>query len=131
VIVGGLHAWEAQHYAVERMGAAGAVDGKTLYGRHCATCHQPDGHGMPGHYPALAGNGLVTMRDSRALLLVTLEGLKPARTAANLNPAQMPGFWHALSDAELAAIATYVRSSWGNQAAPVSEADVKAVRGKD
>src|SRR5690348_10970703 len=87
VMEGGLHAWENKHYPTER-GGVSTMDAKALYGRHCATCHQPDGQGMKGHYPALAGNGLVTMRDARPLVLVVLEGLKPARTGANLNPAQ-------------------------------------------
>jgi mono/diheme cytochrome c family protein len=130
VLEGGLHAWEDKKYPVARGGGVLPADGKALYARHCATCHQLDGRGMPGHYPALAGNGLTTMRDGRALVLVVLEGLKPARTAANLNPAQMPGFWKALTDAELAEIATYVRTSWGNQAGPVTVDQVKTIRGK-
>ena len=129
-----MTAWEDAGYPVVRASAKPAAvptSGKTLYAQHCATCHQLDGRGMPGHYPALAGNGVATMADPRALVLVTLNGLRPAPAASGApKPAEMPGFAAQLNDAEIASILTFVRSQWGNRAGKVTPADVRAMRTK-
>lgn len=134
VLVGGMSAWEAAGYAVVKASPKPrdvAVSGKTLYAQHCATCHQLDGLGVEGHYPPLAGNGVTTMSDPRALVLVTLNGLKPLPTASGAPmPAEMPAFAAQLSDAEVASILSYVRSNWGNRAGAVKADEVKAMRPK-
>jgi mono/diheme cytochrome c family protein len=85
----------------------------TLYLDHCAGCHQARGRGMPGVFPPLAGNGVVLSADPADILKVVLAGI----------PAQgryipMPGFAAVLGDDQIAALANYVRTSWGNAAAP-------------
>lgn len=130
-----MSAWQAAGYPVSSpkpvaSRAPRIVGGKELYAQHCATCHQLDGRGMPGHYPALAGNGLVAMRDARALILVTLEGLKPAPVPGRQAPVEMPAFAGSLSDREIASILTYVRTQWGQQPQKVNPADVRALRAK-
>jgi mono/diheme cytochrome c family protein len=125
-----MHAWDDKGYPMARpsKAAKAKIDATTLYGRHCATCHQVDGRGMGGHYPALAGNGVVTMADPRALILVMLDGLTPGPTAQDAHPPAMPPFWSTLTDEEAATIATYVRSQWGNHAPAVKPSEVKALR---
>jgi mono/diheme cytochrome c family protein len=135
-----MQAWKDAGYAVTAAKPAapakpvGPPSAQTLYGRHFATCHQPDGKGMAGHYPPLAGNSLATMADPRALVLVTLHGLGQPQAsgtpAGSPPPAQMPGFAAQLNDKELADIATYVRASWGNRAGAVTPAQVKAMRAR-
>lgn len=87
--------------------------GATLYLDHCAGCHQAGGRGMPGVFPPLAGNGVVLASDPADILKVVLNGV----------PAQgkyvpMPPFASQLSDQQIADLANYVRSSWGNAAPP-------------
>jgi mono/diheme cytochrome c family protein len=55
---------------------------------------------------------------------MVLAGGYPPSTAGNPRPFGMPPFVHVLSDTEIAAVATYIRAAWGNQADDVSAADV-------
>nr|WP_245969786.1 cytochrome c [Calidithermus roseus] len=91
-----------------------AKEGEGLYAQNCAGCHQPDGKGMPGTFPALAGNQ--NIKDKTFHISTVLKG----RGA-------MPAFAR-LSDRELAAVLTYERVSWGNDYGAISEAEVKAAR---
>lgn len=106
----------------------GAARGAKLYADHCAACHGEQGQGAPGAYPALAGNRLVTMASPLNLLRIIMAGGFPPVTAGNPRPYGMPPFGHALGNAEIAALATYLRSAWGHAAPPVSERAVLAAR---
>jgi len=100
--------------------------GAQLYTRHCADCHGAQGQGAPGIYPPLRGNPTVTLADPANLVqAITTGGFAPA-TAANPRPYGMPAF--DLPHADLAALATWLRGSWGHGAAPVSEVDVLLAR---
>ncbi|CAN7466257.1 cytochrome c [Phenylobacterium sp. LjRoot219] len=90
--------------------------GKEMYMANCSACHRPDGAGVKGAFPALAGNAFVAGPKTHPLMRV-LNGR-----------GGMPAFKTELSDQQLAAILTYVRSSWGNKADAVKPADVAAVR---
>ena len=81
-----------------------APDGKALFLKNCAACHQATGKGIPGAFPALAGSKFVT-GDHAEVASVLLKGR-----------GGMPDFSENISDADMAAILTYVRSSWGNKA---------------
>ncbi|WP_426111551.1 cytochrome c [Massilia sp. PWRC2] len=103
--------------------------GRQLYDKHCVACHGADGEGMPPHYPALAGNRALTMESAvNPIRLVLHGGFAPA-TGGNPRPYGMPPYGHLLNDAEVAALLSYLRASWGNQAAPVSARSVNALRG--
>ncbi len=108
---------------------AKAPDGKALYER-CATCHMPTGAGMPGAFPPLAGSEWVTGKPD-AMIRIILHGLQGPISVkgANYNAAMIAyGTGVAMSDAEVAAVATYVRTSFGNKATPVTAAQVAAIR---
>ncbi|MDN4039484.1 cytochrome c [Massilia sp. YIM B02443] len=92
------------------------ADGKTLFARNCAACHQADGRGIPGAFPALVASPVVTGAPLEAA-----EVLLKGRGG-------MPAFSGSLDDAEIAEVLTYARASWGNRAAPVSGAEVEARR---
>lgn len=94
-----------------------AASGGDLYAANCAACHQPTGAGLPPAFPALAGSKVV-VGDAAALLEVLLKG-RPGTA--------MAPFGH-LSDADIAAIATHVRISWGNSAEAVTPEAVAAAR---
>lgn len=105
-----------------------ATLGRQRYEQHCAQCHGERGEGAIGAYPPLAGNRAVTMASTANLVQVVLHGGFAPATAGNPRPYGMPPFVLALSDREIAAVLTYVRGAWGNEAAAVSEFDVNRLR---
>ncbi len=103
--------------------------GRQVYQDQCAKCHGLDGLGIPGFYYALAGDPIVTAQDAGEMLEVILYGtVKPASYFSYRN--QMKSFAY-LTDDEVAAVVTYVRHSWGNQASAVAPEQVLKVRGGD
>ena len=113
---------------VPRAGASVLERGGKLYEQHCADCHGDRGQGVPGAYPALVGNRAVTLANTSNLVQVVLHGGFPPSTRGQPRPFGMPPFATVLSDAEVAAVITYLRSSWSNRAAPVSELSVAQQR---
>lgn len=100
--------------------------GARLYEDRCADCHGRDGAGAPGAYPPLAGNPTVIQPDIRTLVQVMrLGGFAPS-TARNPRPYGMPPA--ELSDAEIAAVLSHLRQSWGHRASAVSALDVMKAR---
>lgn len=99
--------------------APGATaDGKQLFTAHCVACHQATGKGLPGVFPPLDGSEWVH-GDARTLANILLHGINgEMEVAGNTYQGAMPAF-HQLSDAELAALATHIRSSWSNKAEAV------------
>ncbi len=108
--------------------AALAARGKSVYDSVCGICHGGDGLGKPGQAPPLAASEWVT-RDVNSLARVPLAGLNgPIQVAGHEWNLSMAPMGAGLSDADLAAVLTYIRAAWGNQGSPVSEADMKAAR---
>jgi mono/diheme cytochrome c family protein len=102
--------------------------GAQVYEQHCADCHGPQGQGAEAAYLPLAGNRALLMASPvNAIQAILSGGFSPA-TAGNPQPYGMPPFRTVLSDHEVAAVASYVRQSWGNRAGPVSPLDVQRVR---
>jgi len=103
---------------------ASVQQGGKLYQQHCAQCHGAQGQGQPGAYPALAGSRFVTATQTVNLVQIVRQGGFTPSTAANPRPFGMPPFQLLLNDRELASVLTFIRSSWGNRAAAVTEFDV-------
>lgn len=112
-------------------GAASSAIGSGIYDDHCAQCHGGQGEGVPGAYPALVGNRAVLMRSTTNLVQVVLHGGFAPATQGNPRPFGMPPYQLVLDDQAVAAVLTHVRSSWGNQAAAVSELEVSRYRTRD
>lgn len=94
----------------------------------CATCHQQNGEGVANAYPPLAGSEYVTGEPAR-LVAIILHGLQgPITVNGTQYNALMPGWGSQLSNEQIAAIATYERSSWGNSASAITAQQVGAVR---
>lgn len=102
---------------------SGGPDGANLYSQVCAACHQESGKGIMGAFPPLDGSAIVNDANTDLLIKVVIQGYD-ARTDFGV----MPPFGDQLSDAEIAAILTHERSSWGNDAAAVTEDDVAKIR---
>jgi len=96
---------------------AGLADGKALYEKHCASCHQVNGEGMPPTFPALAGND--RLADTEYVIKTVLHG-KPGTA--------MPPFAAQLDDQAAAAVITYIRTAWGNNYGPVTPEEVSRLR---
>jgi cytochrome c6 len=92
--------------------APAPADGKTLFAKNCAACHQANGRGIPGAFPALVASP-VAIGPADAVAEVLLKGR-----------GGMPDFSTSLDDADIAAVLTYARSSWGNHASPITGAEV-------
>jgi mono/diheme cytochrome c family protein len=102
--------------------------GQRLYETHCIDCHGAAGEGARNAYPPLAGNRAVAMASHvNAVQAILSGGFTPA-TAGHPQPFGMPPYRTLLTDVEIAAVASYIRQSWGNQAGAVSTLDVQRVR---
>ena len=102
--------------------------GSAIYDKQCADCHGKSGEGQSNAYPALAGNPNVQRANINNLVLHTLYGGYPASTSGNSRPFGMPPFVLKLNDAEIAAVLSYLRTSWGNHGSAVSEFDINKLR---
>ena len=106
----------------------GQVSGSALYSQQCASCHGTSGEGLARAFPPLAQSQWVT-GDKQRLIRVLLHGLAgKVEVAGQRYNGVMPAFGARLSDEEVAAVLSYVRSSWGNEASAVSEEEVEEVR---
>jgi mono/diheme cytochrome c family protein len=103
-------------------------DGKAVYGTTCAACHQATGDGVSGVYPPLAGSEWVN-GDEAKIARIVLHGLTgPVEVAGETYSGMMPPWGGVLKDPELAAVLSYIRSSWGNKATPVTAAKIASIR---
>jgi mono/diheme cytochrome c family protein len=102
--------------------------GKRVYTAQCAECHGAEGHGKPPHYPPLAANQSIGMTSSVNPIRMVLNGGYPPGTRRNPMPYGMPPFAQSLSDADIAAVVTYIRTAWGNRGAPVTQREVNQLR---
>ncbi|MGY6743955.1 MAG: PVC-type heme-binding CxxCH protein [Cecembia sp.] len=107
--------------------------GKEIYNRDgfCATCHQPDGRGLSAsQFPPIVGTQWVLGSEERLIKLVLKGLLGPIEVLGREYPGHVPmtPYEGMLNDNEIAAVLTYVRNSFGNQASPIRPEKVKAVR---
>jgi alcohol dehydrogenase (quinone), cytochrome c subunit len=103
--------------------------GAQLYDDNCAACHHTDGAGSPKAMPKIAGNSSVLADDPHSLIRLVLGGSALPGTSQAPSPLGMPGFGWRLSNEEVAELLTFIRTSWGNQAASVRAGEVARVRG--
>jgi mono/diheme cytochrome c family protein len=94
-----------------------SATGADVYLNFCASCHQQNGHGVPGQIPALAGSGAVKAREADNVIRVVLGGLPATKSYA-----PMPALGSGMTDAQIAAVANYIRTAWGNAAPATAEA---------
>jgi mono/diheme cytochrome c family protein len=119
--------------AVELSGRARGA-GETLYTIHCGTCHLPTGLGStPGQDlgPPLAGSAVAQAPDPASLINIILYGSQVVRPTPPKAWKNMKPLYDALDDEQVAAVANYVRSSFGNRAGEVTATDVERQRSDD
>ena len=107
------------------------VVGKALFSANCITCHQANGEGLPGQYPPLAGSEVETGDATNQLIAIVLKGLQgPVEIKGKPFNNSMQAWEGQYTDQQLAAILTYVRSDWGNNAPAITADMVKQIRGE-
>jgi mono/diheme cytochrome c family protein len=105
-----------------------AVDGAQIFTSRCASCHQATGAGLPGVFPPLANSEWVNA-EPKTIARILLLGVNGKITVAgNTFNGSMPAFGTTLSDAEIAAVASHVRSSFGNKSSALTADFVKTER---
>jgi len=105
--------------------------GKKIFDSVCALCHNTDGSGKPNQAPPLAGSEWVV--NPQRLIRIPLYGLGgPIKVKDQVMtfPSSMPAIGSALSDEDIAAVLSYVRTSWSNKGSPIKAEQVGAVRKK-
>ena len=104
------------------------VQGRKLYERYCRGCHQSHGQGLSPYFPALQGNEAVTLDAPNDIIKTLLLGAPSDPSQAYSAHVVMPSFGKVLNDAQIATLASFIRASWGNDAAPVDAKQVGALR---
>lgn len=109
--------------------ASRARAGEKVYASVCSACHQPNGMGVPGAFPPLAGADWVS-GNPEILAAALLHGLVgPIEVNGVAYNGAMPPWGAALSDDDVANVLTYIRSAWGNDSAAVEPELVAPIRG--
>lgn len=108
------------------------VVGKKIFTQFCVVCHQTTGQGVAGQFPPLAGSEWVMAQDWQGdnhIIKIVLNGLQGPVTVSGspFNNAMAP-WGGVLDDHQIAAVLTYVRNSWGNEASPITPEFVAKVR---
>lgn len=104
------------------------VAGAAVYRDVCSGCHKIDGSGVPYLIPDLAGSAAVASREPATVLQVIMHGAASVATHEEPTGPQMPSYAWQLDDAQVAAVATYVRNTWGHAAGLVSESAAHTAR---
>lgn len=105
-----------------------AIDGAALFDSYCSSCHQSNGAGISQVIPPLVGSSWV-LGDGAQTASILLKGINgPIIVAGNTYNGRMPTFGDTLNDNEIAAIVSFIRSSWGNNAGAVSAETVRTQR---
>lgn len=126
-LLGDQRSLEALMPKAEDPSGAGKVDAAGLFGAKCAACHQASGAGVPGVFPPLVNSEWV-IGDAKVLTRILLHGISGELSVlGTVYKGAMPSF-KSLSDAELAALMSHLRSQWGHSAGPVQPEQVKAER---
>ncbi len=108
-------------------GSESAPGGRTFMDS-CSACHRLDGSGAGRGFPRLAGNASVLNPNADSLIAIILQGNRLPSTEGAPSALAMPAFGWRYNDAEIADLASFVRTSWGNRAPSVREDDVRRVR---
>ena len=108
--------------------AAAMKAGGAVFFDACTACHLVDGKGQPRMFPPLQGSAVAQQRDPTGVIRLILSGGRTAPTLTRPGFQTMPSFAWKLDDQQIADVATYVRNSWGNRAAPVDAKEVSKIR---
>lgn len=101
--------------------------GELAYKKNCQSCHQRNLGGIPGMYPPLVENAAVA-GDKEALIKIILNGMSGEIEVNGIKYNGVMASYRNLPDAEIAAVLSYIRTGFNNNADGVTAAEVKALR---
>ncbi len=110
--------------------------GQILYMQKCSVCHQPDGKGIPGFFPPLANNPLVTSNDPKKIqeylgrIIFGYHGGLIVKHQVYSGTMPPIGYHGRLNDSELLDLINYQRKAWGHNAKPITAMDLAKARKK-
>jgi mono/diheme cytochrome c family protein len=102
--------------------------GRAVYNDDCTGCHMANGRGQPGVFPSLVGNPSVLDTGPQSVVQTILHGDKIPVTSGRPTGLMMPAFDWKLDNQQVAAVATFIRNSWGNKASDVDTSTVQSLR---
>ncbi len=103
-------------------------DGEAIYMTRCMSCHQTDGAGIAGVFPPLNGTEWV-VGDKGRLIRIVLDGMMgETEVQGVVYSGAMPPWKTFMNDEEIAAVLTYIRNAWDNEASKVTPQEVGLVR---
>lgn len=102
--------------------------GAAIYTDLCSACHRKDGTGSAFLIPNLAASGAVASRETTSVLRVLIQGAQSVGTRDEPTAPAMPPYGWQLNDAQIAAVSTYIRNSWGHAARTTTADDVHKAR---
>jgi mono/diheme cytochrome c family protein len=102
--------------------------GERIYSQQCQQCHQENGMGAPGAYPPLVDSRWVNQSKERVSKILIQGMVGPVEVRGNVYNGNMPGFGSVLRDRDIAAVLTYIRNNWGNQATAITPDEFVVLR---
>lgn len=105
-----------------------SANGSMVYSTNCSTCHSSDGKGSPGAFPPLAGNAVVNGDASNVIHIVKNGLTGTIKVKGATYAGTMPAWKGTLTNDQIAAVISFIRSSWGNSGGPVTSAQVAATK---
>ena len=103
--------------------------GKDIFLKHCVSCHQLDGSGVPGMYPPLRKSDWV-IGDKKRIISVVLNGLQGEIVVSDETYSQVMPKQDYLTDEQIAKVLSFIRQNLGNKAGTVNTVEVKNLRPK-
>jgi mono/diheme cytochrome c family protein len=116
--------------AVAAPNAGVMTQGQAIWQDACSACHRMEAQGVPRYFPPMKSNANLQQNDPTTVVHYILAGAQHRPTQRAPTPLSMPAFDWKLDDAQVAAVATYARNSWGNSAAAVTTEQVADLRKK-
>jgi mono/diheme cytochrome c family protein len=130
-----LVAWDGSGAAKETGPPDPMVVGKRVFTQNCVVCHQTTGLGQAGQFPPLVDSEWVLSRDwhgDNHLVKIVLNGLQgPITVKGESYNNAMTAFGQTLDDDKIAAVLTYIRNEWENQAPPITPEFVAQIRAEN
>jgi mono/diheme cytochrome c family protein len=127
LLIPGYLLYSQYQQKVQPQKSSGDQSGEALYKQYCLTCHQPDGNGVRGMFPPLAGNPVIT-GPADTVIKVVLKGLQGPIEVNGREYNQVMPAQDYLTDKQIADILSFIRSSWGNKAPVVKPEQVAKIR---
>jgi mono/diheme cytochrome c family protein len=119
---------KAENAVAAAKNPASANDGATIYTDNCSSCHGADGEGVPGAFPPLARSPIVNGGPMQLIRIVKFGRSGRMEVEGTTYNGTMPHWGQLISDIDIAAVVSYIRTSWANKAGAVSLADVEGVK---